>query len=353
MSKKSARQKAAPHKGAASLRSVKVKPRATAKAKKPAKAPTRVSKSPAQKKPTRPAAKVKTAPRKGANKKPAPKASPKPVKRPAPAKPTKPAPRKAPRKAPSKKPAPKPQAKGRKVTAPGKPARLKPLRLELQSERVVTPSGKGRADKYRYPKGHPKAGQYAPKSEAQRIGSVRYIRRKSGKREAIEPHGRGKLTKTSTAPIGRSFTELAQAYTIADSVKNANEQNKSVYVRIGGQVYKVPDDRRLDVAAWVIDIKLRSQSIARENNDKGGSVQPVSFNFTTGVNGVFLDLDEAGFADEEIAEEFGNDAIGEELAAYMSSSARTFLGIRVSSDDVLDAWNENIPEDDEDDTDEE
>jgi hypothetical protein len=312
-------KKAAPRKGAASSR-----------------------KATAPKKPAKPARTVKTAP----------KASTKPVKRTAAKKPTKPAPRakvapkpqrpvkKAATAKRTTKAAPKATRKAPKATGIKGAAKLKPLRLVLQAERIVTPGRKTstRADKYRYPKGHPKAGQYAPKSEAERIGSTRYVRRKSGKREAIEPTGSGKVKQTKTAPIGRSFTELAQAYTIADSVKNADEQGKDVFVRIGGKVYKVPPDRRLDVAAWVIDIKLKSQSIAKEHNEKGVSAQPVAFNFSQGVTGVFLDLDEAGFGDQELADEFGDETIGDDLAAYMARTADSFLGISVDEADILNAW---------------
>ena len=240
----------------------------------------------------------------------------------------------------ARKAAPKP---AKPTKQPTKPAKPKKTPLVLQSEKVTLPGGQvRRADKYRYPKGHPKAGQYAPKSEAKAAGSIRYVRRLGGKREAIEAHGSGDAVKVSTVNIGRSFHEQAKAYHIKDAAIKANAEGKKIVIRLGGEVYMIPQERQGDAIAWLTDLSAKFLSIAGKNGRGNG--YPFSAELHYGEGGIFIDLDRIDFFSAELRSELGRFSDyreqAEELAEYMARTARSFMGVKTTGAKVLGGWDE-------------
>lgn len=222
---------------------------------------------------------------------------------------------------------------------PRKRAKAAPVRYILQTERVVTPKGESKADKYRYPKGHPKAGQYAPKAEAEKA-ATRYVKRRGGKREVIAPEGKGRAKKGRTADIGRSFTEQAAAHTAVDAVHEAAAKGRTIFVKLGGNVYEVPEGRRKDAEAFMVDLRAKFLSATRRN--AAGRGYPFSVELSYGARGVLVGLDRLDFFNPELREALGDIAdytdLAEELARYMARSAGEYLGIRTNAKDILDAW---------------
>lgn len=207
---------------------------------------------------------------------------------------------------------------------------------------MVTPTGTSRADKYRYPKGHPKAGQYAPKSEATKGEATRYVRRQGGRREALEPTGSAEARTTRTADIGRSYSEQAKAYTIKDAAHEAAQKGKRIFIRMGGEVHQIPQDRANDAVAWFTDLGAKFLSAAGAN--KRGKGYPFSAELHYGAKGILVDMDRLDFFSPELRGELGRFADyadqARDLSGYMERTAATFLGIHTSADDILNGWNE-------------
>lgn len=218
-------------------------------------------------------------------------------------------------------------------------SRLKPLgrsaRLIVQTERTKTPSGKGRADKYRYPKGHPKAGQYAPKSEAAKVGAVRYVKTRAGKRRAIAPESEKRARSVKAAPVGRGFTGKEASYDLAKSIQVTSGSGGAVWIRIGGKVYKVPKSKSNDAAAMLLDMNTRFKATRR----KGGSPTPMSIETSYGANGMLIDLDRLEPFDPDLSDM--DIESPDELAGYMAQSAQTFLGIDTDPGDIMNGWDES------------
>lgn len=211
-----------------------------------------------------------------------------------------------------------------------------------------------RTDKYRYPKGHPKAGQYAPASEATNAAKVtRVVRRRGGRREALEPKGRGKVRtlKQNVVNIGRAFTTTTAAYTAIDAVNDAAANGRKVFVKVGGRILDIPAERQLDAAAWLSDLKARFISEAPRN--KAGKGYPFSLELSTGPAGYLVNLDRMEYFTRELREELGplSEArdLAADLATYVERTAEQYLGARVSAEDIMDAWDSegSTPSDDE------
>lgn len=219
----------------------------------------------------------------------------------------------------------------------------------LQSERVTTPTGKGRADKYRYPKGHPKAGQYAPKSLAEAQGATRYVRRRSGKREAITATGKGRGKQVRTVDIGRSFTEATPAWAVTEAAIEADQKGRSMFVKVGGKVYRVPADRMKDAAAWMTDLGARLRVAGRTK--RRPSPPMVALELSYGAHGILVNLDGLQYFDPELTEELGpvtgEEDITSDLSGYIARTAADYIGIKVNPDDIAEQWEEQ-PGDDED-----
>lgn len=249
----------------------------------------------------------------------------------------------------SAKPAPK-QRSPRKAQAP-------PLVLVLQQERVKVPGRPGKvskADKYRYPKGHPKAGQYAPKSSAEKGAKVtRFVRKRGGRRVALVPTGEAKVRKLRrrTVDIGRSFTESVPAFTAIDAVLEAAAKGRTLFVKVGGRILEIPEERKLDAAAWLTDLKAAFISSGPKNKQGGG--YPFNVELSYGGTGVLINMDRIEYFTKELREELGslseNQQLAQELASYISRSADTFLDVTLNPDDILEAWDsEGSTSDDED-----
>jgi hypothetical protein len=200
-----------------------------------------------------------------------------------------------------------------------------------------------KADKYRYPKGHPKAGQYAPKAEAAKAAKVtRVVRRRGGRREALEPKGRGKVKKLrqNVVNIGRAFTTTAAAYTAIDAVNEAAANGRQVFVKVGGRILEIPAERQLDAAAWLADLKARFISEAPRN--KAGKGYPFSLELSTGPNGYLVNLDRMEYFTAELRDALGplSEArdLARDLAEYIERTAEQYLDVRVSADDIAEAW---------------
>lgn len=142
-----------------------------------------------------------------------------------------------------------------------------------------------------------------------------------------------------------------------DAAKEAAAQGRTVFVKVGGQVYQVPGSKVNDVAAWVTDLKARFLSSSRKAAGRAHSPVPPSIELSYGTTGIMLNLDRVDFFSPELAEEFGNLQDSEELAAdiagYIAKSADTYLGIETDAVDIRDAWdsegttNDEPEEDDE------
>lgn len=140
--------------------------------------------------------------------------------------------------------------------------------------------------------------------------------------------------------IGRSFTEQAASYDVTSAVQEAADQGRQVYVKVGGKVYKVPKSRANDAAALMVDLNARFKVSKR----KGGSPRPLGLELSYGAGGVLVNLDRVEQFDPELEEEFGDlgdDAMANDLAAYIARASSSYLGAEVDAADVREAWEEN------------
>jgi hypothetical protein len=140
-----------------------------------------------------------------------------------------------------------------------------------------------------------------------------------------------------------------------DAVNDAVERGATVFVKIGGQVYQIPEERALDAAAFLTDLK--SRFIAASSSNSAGRGYPFSLSLSYGARGVLVDLDNVDYFTKELREELGNitenEELAENLAEYMAKSAQQYLNIRTSAERILNGWNEagsidrNEPDEDE------
>ena len=214
----------------------------------------------------------------------------------------------------------------------------------VRSEVINLPSGKKvRADRYRYPKGHPKAGQFVRAEVALKGRLIREVVRRGGKVDKLKRTSKAKAKEVRKAGTGRSFTSFMRDYSVAEAAEAAFDRGRSVFVRMGGKVYQVPASKEPDLRAFLADIKSRMISTERKTAPKGtqrpyGALIEVS----TGTTGTLIDMDRLDFMQGEVREEFGawmdQRQEAESLAEYLSRSAGQYLGASVDPDDVLRAW---------------
>lgn len=254
--------------------------------------------------------------------------------------------RKAP---PAKRPGSAPRAKvkakagKRKVQRKTPSAKRNPApapALVLQSERA----GSGKVDRLRYPKGHAKAGQYAPKTAEELITVHRWTKTKGGARKELRPEGTGKVSKVQRVELGRTFTERQAAYAAIDSVKNAGEKGRLIYIRAGGKTLRVPASKAKDAAAMLYDLKLRFQNTdkPRRKGEKAPSAAPFSLELSLGPAGVLVNLDRMDRFSAELVEEFGSmredQELAQDLGGYLSRVMDEYLGAKVDAQDIADQW---------------
>jgi hypothetical protein len=214
----------------------------------------------------------------------------------------------------------------------------------VRSELVNVPGkeGKVRVDRYRYPKGHPKAGRFAPKSEAKRSGTVREVARRNGKWERLEKSKSRAKVKEANAQTGRAFTGDVRAYSLPAAVDEAQQLGKTVFLKLGGVTYKIPEQRLKDLKAFLADMKPRHMATERKVFDNDSPQGPL-MKLSTGTNGILIDMDALSFASPEVTQELGtlqeNDPEeAQELADYTAETAEQYLGISVDPSDVVDNW---------------
>lgn len=241
--------------------------------------------------------------------------------------------------------APRAQVKTKAPSAKRKPTPA----LVLQSEKA----GSGKVDRLRYPKGHAKAGQYAPKTAAERTTVHRWTKTKGGARKELRPEGTGKVRKVKRVELGRTFTERQAAYAAIDSVKNAGEKGQLIYIRAGGKTVEVPASKAKDAAAMLYDLKLRFQNTdkPRKKGGKAPSAAPFSLELSLGPAGVLVNLDRMDRFSAELVEEFGSmredQELAQDLGGYLSHVMDEYLGAKVDAQDIADQW-ADMEEEDED-----
>jgi hypothetical protein len=150
--------------------------------------------------------------------------------------------------------------------------------------------------------------------------------------------------------LGRAFTAQVRDYDAANSVAEAVENGKSVYVKLGGLVYKIPAERAGDAQAFLADIKARLVSTERttRGKDSKSKARPYGalIGLTTGVGGIVVDLDDLSFSDKEVTDELGawteHEEEARDLSEYFARSAEQFLGVDVDPEDIRQAWEDKV-----------
>lgn len=252
-----------------------------------------------------------------------------------------------------------PQPRPRRPKAPSKPSRGS-IRLIVQSERSWVPSTKGPAsgsktpnrflDRYRYPKGHKKAGQYAPGKAAATANVDRYTRDRKGERHLVEKSGRGKGKVTRTANIGRSFTDRAPTYSVTEAAQEAAAKGRRIFIKVGGRVIEVPASKANDAAALFTDLGSRMRSV---QGRRVASAPLVGMELSYGATGILVNLDSLDYFDAEVQHELGSmpedDELAHDLSGYVSRAVREYIGNDIDAEDILDAWGMGEDDDSDDD----
>jgi hypothetical protein len=206
--------------------------------------------------------------------------------------------------------------------------------------------GTARVDRYRYPKGHPKAGQYAPREVAKDATLTRQTRNRKGEWKEVERSESGKkVRQRKTANMGPTYATRIRDYSAAEAVGDAVNQGKNVFVKLGGKVYEVPEDRAADLQAFIADTKAR---FASQYSRKKGVSPLFIIGFIEGTSGVMLNFDAMDAENREVKDElqaFGQmdtDEEGQQLAEYMARSAAEYLGIDTDAEDITQAWEDDF-----------
>ena len=209
--------------------------------------------------------------------------------------------------------------------------------------------GKVKVDRYRYPKGHPKAGRFAPKTEAKRSTLVREVAKKGGKWQRLEKSKSRKKVREANPQTGRAFTGRVRDYSVAESVDEATERGKRVFLKLGGTSFEIPPERIGDLRAFLADMKARHTTTERGTN--GGRPYGAQMNVSTGTTGILIDMDSVDFASSEVKEELGtfreiDPEEAQDLADYTARAAEQYLGIQVDPDDIAQGWDDSETDDD-------
>lgn len=134
------------------------------------------------------------------------------------------------------------------------------------------------------------------------------------------------------------------SYDATKAVQIAAESGSTVYVKVGGTVYKVPKSRANDAAALMTDLNARFKVTKRQ----GGSPRPLGMEVSLGPGGILVNLDRVEHFDPEVEKELGpiaNEDSAADLAAYITRASRAYLGADIDAEDVRGAWEQDEPND--------